>query len=391
MKLNEHYFELTESYLFSDIARRVKAFAAAHPDQKIIRMGIGDVTRPLPPAVTAALEGAAREMGQRETFRGYGPEQGYPFLREAVAAYYQSHSTVVSPEEIFIGDGAKSDLGNILDLFSPACTVLIPDPVYPVYVDTNVMAGRRIVYLNASGQNGFLPLPDPRVKADILYICSPNNPTGAAYDRQGLQAFVDYARENGALILYDAAYEAFITDPALPRSIYEIEGARQCAIEFCSLSKTAGFTGLRCGYTVVPQELVFEGHSLRAMWLRRQTTKFNGVSYPVQRAAAVALSEEGRRASEENISYYRENARLLMQALDKRGIFYTGGRHSPYLFMRCENGMGSWQYFDWLLENAGIVGTPGAGFGKNGENYFRLSAFGGREETKEAAERLLNL
>ncbi|MCI8623433.1 MAG: LL-diaminopimelate aminotransferase [Provencibacterium sp.] len=391
MKLNEHYFELTESYLFSDIARRVEAFAARHPEQKIIRMGIGDVTRPLPPVVTAALEEAAREMGKRESFRGYGPEQGYPFLRQAVADYYADRGTVVSPEEIFIGDGAKSDLGNILDLFSPDCTVLIPDPVYPVYVDTNIMAGRSIIYLEATGQNGFLPLPDSRVKADILYICSPNNPTGAVYDRRALQTFIDYARENGAVILYDAAYEAFIADPELPRSIYELEGARECAIEFCSFSKTAGFTGLRCGYTVLPGELIFDGHSLQKMWLRRQTTKFNGVSYPVQRAAAAALSPEGRGALEENLSYYRENARILADMLKNRGVFYTGGRHSPYLWMRCERGMGSWQYFDWLLENAGIVGTPGAGFGKNGENYFRLTAFGSREDTIEAAGRMLLL
>lgn len=388
MKLNAHYFSLSESYLFSDIAHRVQAFSEAHPERKVIRMGIGDVTRPLPGVVTQALEEAAREMGKKETFRGYGPEQGYPFLRQAISDYYQSRATAVDPDEIFVGDGAKSDLGNILDLFSPECTVLIPDPVYPVYVDTNLMAGRRILYLDATGQNGFLPLPDEKMQADILYICSPNNPTGAAYGKKELAAFVRYAREHEALILYDAAYEAFITDPALPRSIYEIEGARECAIEFCSFSKTAGFTGLRCGYTVVPRELAFGGHSLHGMWLRRQTTKFNGVSYPVQRAAAAALSPAGRKALQENLSYYRENAKKLSQALDARGIWYTGGKHSPYLWMRCENGMGSWQYFDWLLEKAGIVGTPGAGFGKNGENYFRLTAFGSREDTEEAVGRL---
>ena len=391
MHINTHYRQLQESYLFSDIAHRVAAFSEEHPKERVIRLGIGDVTRPLPPAVVGAMEQAVREMGQAATFRGYGPEQGYDFLREAVSGYYAGRGVAVDPEEIFISDGAKSDLGNILDIFDTDNTVLIPDPVYPVYVDTNVMAGRRILYMQASEQNGFLPLPDPAVEADIVYLCSPYNPTGAVYTADQLAAWVDYANRQGAVILFDAAYERFVCEPGLPRSIFEIEGARSCAIEFCSFSKTAGFTGTRCGYTVVPSALVRDGAMLQKLWLRRQTTKFNGVPYIVQRGAAAVFTPEGQRQVDENIAYYRENARLIAQALDELGIWYTGGKNSPYLWLKCPDGLDSWTFFDRLLHKAQVVGTPGAGFGQNGEGFFRLTAFGDRESTKEAVRRLREL
>ncbi|SCI92125.1 LL-diaminopimelate aminotransferase [uncultured Clostridium sp.] len=386
MRINTNYQNLEDSYLFSTIAKKVAQQSAEHPEQKIIRLGIGDVTLPLCAAVTDALHAAVDEMANKETFHGYGPEQGYDFLREGIRGYYAQKGVALDAGEVFISDGAKSDLGNILDLFDRANTVLVPDPVYPVYVDTNVMAGRKILYCNATEQNGFLPPPPENVEADILYICSPNNPTGAAYNREQLGAWVAYARANGAVILYDAAYEAFIQDESLPRSIYEIEGAKQCAIEFCSLSKTAGFTGLRCGYTVVPKQL-YDGR-LNAMWLRRQTTKFNGVPYIVQRAAAAVFTPEGLRQIEENLGYYRENARIMAQALREMGVWFTGGESSPYIFMKCPGGMDSWRYFDLLLKEAGVVGTPGEGFGKNGEGFFRLTAFGEREATKEAMARI---
>ena len=386
MRINTHYQDLEDSYLFSTIAKKVAQQSAEHPEQKIIRLGIGDVTLPLCPAVTDALHAAVDEMGNKETFHGYGPEQGYDFLREGIRGYYAQKGVTLEAGEVFISDGAKSDLGNILDLFDRDNIVLVPDPVYPVYVDTNVMAGRKILYCDATEQNGFLPPPPQEVEADIIYLCSPNNPTGAAYNREQLGAWVAYAKANGAVILYDAAYEAFIQDESLPRSIYEIEGAKQCAIEFCSLSKTAGFTGLRCGYTVVPLALC--GGRLNAMWLRRQTTKFNGVPYIVQRAAAAVFTPEGLRQIEENLGYYRENARIMAQALREMGVWFTGGESSPYIFMKCPGGMDSWQYFDLLLKQAGVVGTPGEGFGKNGAGFFRLTAFGEREATKEAMARI---
>lgn len=388
MKINRHFLELSESYLFSEISRRVASFQEAHPARRLIRMGIGDVTRPLAPAVVEALQRASAELSEQATFRGYGPEQGYPFLREAIRADYAARGVRLSPEEIFVGDGAKSDLGNILDLFSADNTVLIPDPVYPVYVDTNRMAGRRIVFLDANEQNGFLPTPEGAPHTDIVYLCSPNNPTGAAYGREGLQAWVEYALREGAVLLFDAAYEAFIRSPGLPRSIYEIEGADRCAIEFCSLSKTAGFTGLRCGWTVVPAALEADGVPLKKLWLRRQTTKFNGVSYPVQRAAEAVFTVDGYGQVQATLEFYRENARLLADALRRGGIWFTGGENSPYLWMKCPAGTDSWQYFDLLLEGPGIVGTPGAGFGKNGEGFFRLTAFGSREDTAAAAAAL---
>lgn len=387
LKINENYAKLKESYLFSEIAHRVSAFSKEHPEKKLIRMGIGDVTLPLCDAVVSTMKQASEEMGKAETFRGYGPEQGYDFIKEKIREYYAKRGVSLSPDSIFISDGAKSDLGNILDIFSKDNTVLIPDPVYPVYVDTNVMDGRKIVFADANEKNGFLPLPDDKTDADIIYICSPNNPTGAVYDREGLTKWVDFAKKHGSVILFDAAYEAFVADKELPRSIYEIDGAKECAIEFCSLSKTAGFTGTRCGYTVVPEELIFGGHSLNKFWLRRQTTKFNGVSYIVQRAAEAVFSDEGQKQIIENINYYRENARIITSAFDELGITYFGGKNSPYIWMKCPDGMDSWTFFDRLLTDAGVVGTPGAGFGENGEGFFRLTSFSNHENTTEAMER----
>ena len=394
-RINANFMNVKESYLFSDIAKKVNAFTDANPDKKLIRLGIGDVTRPLVPAVVEAMHQAVDEMGAAETFRGYGPEQGYSFLHDAVQGYYKSFGVSLDSDEIFISDGAKSDVANITDLFDQANTVLAPDPVYPVYVDTNIMNGRNIVYLDANEENGFLPLPPADVKADMVYLCSPNNPTGAAYSHAQLKAWVDYANENGAVILYDAAYEAFVAEDGLARSIFEIEGAKTCAIEFCSLSKTAGFTGTRCGYTVVPKALTFTANgkeaSLNKMWLRRQTTKFNGVPYIIQRGAAAVFSEEGLAQIRENIHYYRENALTIAKTLDELGIEYYGGVNSPYVWLKCPDGMKSWDFFDLLLNNAAVVGTPGAGFGKNGEGYFRLTSFNNHENTKEAMERLRTL
>ena len=388
MKINENYLALKESYLFSDIAKKVAAFTASHPEASIIRLGIGDVTLPLVPAVVEALESASREMGVKETFRGYGPEQGYGFLKDAIRDYYAAKGVSLESEEIFISDGAKSDLGNILDIFSTDNTVLVPDPVYPVYVDTNIMAGRRIVYANANEENDFLPMPDASVHADIIYICSPNNPTGAVYTKEQLEKWVAYALEQNAVILFDSAYESFVRDDSLPTSIYAVEGAKKCAIEFCSFSKTAGFTGTRCGYTVVPNELEYGGVKLNKLWLRRQTTKFNGVPYIIQKGAAAVFTPEGQKQIRANIDYYMENARLVSETLNKMGIWHTGGKNSPYIWLKCPNDMKSWEYFDYLLENAHVVGTPGAGFGVNGEGFFRLTAFNSRENVLEAVKRI---
>jgi LL-diaminopimelate aminotransferase len=388
MLVNKNFFNVSESYLFSTIAKKVNEFAAKHPDKKIIRMGIGDVTRPLCPAVVGALKRAALEMGDAATFRGYGPEQGYDFLRTAIKDYYLRRGIELELEEIFISDGAKSDIANILDLFAAENTVLIPNPVYPVYLDTNIMGGRKILFMDANEQNLFLPLPDRSVKADIIYICSPNNPTGAVYDTEGLKKWVDYARGNGAIILFDAAYEAYIRDDGLPRSIFEIEGAEECAIEFCSLSKTAGFTGTRCGYTVVPKALSKLGADINKMWLRRQTTKFNGVAYIVQRGAEAVFTPDGQRQIRESIGYYMENAGIISSALSEAGVWHVGGKNSPYIWLKCPDGMSSWDFFDYLLEKANVVGTPGSGFGKNGEGYFRMTAFASRENTIEAMERI---
>ena len=390
MKMNHHYEEISQSYLFSTVAKKAADFQKKYPDREMIKLSIGDVTLPLAGAVIKALHGAVDEMGKAETFRGYGPEQGYAFLQEAIAKYYAGHGVQLDPNEIFVSDGAKSDLGNILDLFDQDNVVLVPDPVYPVYVDTNVMAGRKVLYAPANEENGFLPMPDDSVKADIIYLCSPNNPTGALYTREQLAQWVAYARKNDAILLFDAAYECFVTDPALPRSIFEIEGAKECAIEFCSFSKIAGFTGTRCGYTVVPMAIEREGMSPNKMWLRRQTTKFNGVPYIVQRGAAAVFTEDGMAEIQHNLDYYRANAKVIAGALDECGVWYCGGKNSPYIWMKCPGGMDSWTFFDWLLETTGVVGTPGVGFGSCGEGFFRLTAFGNAEKTKIAAERVKN-
>jgi LL-diaminopimelate aminotransferase len=387
MKTNRNYDNLAQSYLFSTIAKKVNEYVSNNPDKKVIRLGIGDVTKPLCKAVIEAMHKAVDEMGVQETFRGYGPEQGYDFLRTAVQKYYTKYGVNLELDEIFISDGAKSDVGNILDLFDKENTVLVPDPVYPVYVDTNIMHGRKVVYVDATGENEFLPSPDKNVKADIIYICSPNNPTGAVYGKSQLKEWVEYAQSMNAIILFDSAYECFVSDDNLPHSIYEIEGAKDCAIEFCSLSKTAGFTGTRCGYTIVPKNL----GKLNKMWLRRQTTKFNGVPYIVQRGAEAVFTDEGLKEIRENIEYYKENAKLISEMLAKCGIWHVGGKHSPYIWLRCPNNMSSWEFFDYLLENAQVVGTPGAGFGKNGEGYFRLTSFGSKENTIEAMKRFEQL
>ena len=390
-KINQHYRQLKDSYLFSDIARRVAAFSQAHPEKEIIRMGIGDVTLPLMPSVISSLHSAVEEMADASTFRGYGPEQGYGFLRDAIRAYYVRFGVQLDPDEIFVSDGAKSDLGNITDLFSADNTVLIPAPVYPVYVDTNLMNGRKILYMNANAENGFLPMPDPEIRADLIYLCSPNNPTGAVYTREQLAAWIDYALAQDAVLLFDAAYEAFIGDSSLPHSIFELPDAKRCAIEFCSLSKTAGFTGTRCGYTIIPKTLKIEGMSPNRMWNRRQATKFNGVPYIIQRGAEAAFSEEGVRQSQEMIAYYKKNTAVMAETLERCGVHFFGGVHSPYLWMECPDGMDSWTFFDYLLENAAIVGTPGAGFGINGEGYFRLTGFGSQQKTMEAMQRISSL
>ena len=388
MKANQNYKNIAQSYLFSTIAKKVNEFSQKNPDKKIIKLGIGDVTLPLCRAVVDALKSASDEMGVKETFHGYGPEQGYDFLKEEIQKYYQDNKVNLDIDEIFISDGAKSDIGNILDLFDKDNKVLVPDPVYPVYVDTNTMAGREIEFIDANAQNNFLPMPDNNIKADIIYLCSPNNPTGAVYNKEQLKQWVDFANKNNAIILFDAAYECFITDSSLPRSIFEIEGAKTCAIEFCSFSKMAGFTGTRCGWTVVPKTLEFDDMNLNKMWLRRQTTKFNGVPYIVQKGAQAVFSEEGKKQIKENLNYYKENAKMISEVLTKHNIWHIGGKHSPYIWLKCPNDMNSWDFFDYLLENIQIVGTPGAGFGKNGEKYFRLTSFGSKENTKEAVERL---
>ena len=397
-KLNENYQNVKDSYLFAEIARRVKVYEETHPEKAadIIRLGIGDVTLPLTKSVIEALHEAVDSQAVSETFKGYGPEQGYAFAQEAIADYYARNGVEVKVSDIFISDGAKSDTGNITELFAKDNVVLVPDPVYPVYVDTNTMDGKNIIYMNGTKENDFLPMPDENVKADIIYLCSPNNPTGACYNKEQLEAWVAYALKNDAVILYDSAYEAFITDPTLPRSIYAIEGAKKWAIEFCSLYKTAGFTGTRFSYTVVPEELVFETSnggtlSLHNMWNRRQCTKFNGTPYIIQYAGAKVFTEEGMKECQENIGYYRENAHMIAETLEKKGISFTGGVNSPYIWFECPKGMESWEFFDYLLENAQIVGTPGAGFGENGKNYFRLTSFGKHEKTKEAMERFNTL
>lgn len=388
MQLNPHYAELNESYLFSTISHKIADYQKAHPEADVIRLGIGDVTLPLATPVIEALHKAVEEMAHKETFRGYGPEQGYDFLREAIRGYYADRGVKLELDEIFVSDGAKSDLGNLLDLFSVENSVLVPDPVYPVYVDDNVMAGRTIRYMAANAENNFLPMPDASTEGDIVYLCSPNNPTGATYTKEQLAVWVQWAKEHHAVILYDAAYECFVSEEGCARSIYEVDGAKEVAVEVCSFSKIAGFTGTRCGYTIVPFGIQSNGQSLNKMWLRRQTTKFNGVPYIVQRGAEAVFTEEGMREIQNNLDYYRNNAAVIAAALDEAGVWYCGGKNSPYIWLRCPKNMGSWEFFDWLLETAHIVGTPGEGFGACGQGYFRLTAFGDAERTKQAAERL---
>ena len=400
-RINENYGKLPGSYLFAEIARRVAAYSAENPEAKLIRLGIGDVTRPLVPAVIEAMHKAVDEMANKDTFRGYGPEQGYDFLRKAIVeGDFTSRGVGISMDEIFVSDGAKSDCGNIGDIFSVDNKVAVCDPVYPVYVDTNAMAGRageyladqemwsNIYYMPTTAENGFVP-ELPKEKVDIIYLCFPNNPTGTTLNREQLKVWVDYANENDAVILYDAAYEAFITEESVPHTIYEISGAKTCAIEFHSFSKTAGFTGNRCAYTVVPKELVRQGQSLNAMWNRRHTTKFNGVPYVVQRGAEAIYSPEGRRQVMETISYYQENARVIREGLKAAGLEVYGGVNSPYVWFKTPTD--SWSFFDRLLKEANVVTTPGAGFGPSGEGYIRVTAFGDAEATKQAVERILSL
>ena len=399
--VNENYAKLQASYLFAEIARRIRAYEAENPPRPIIRMGIGDVTEPLPPACVAAMHRAVDEMAARETFRGYGPEQGYAFLREAIAANdFQSRGADIAADEIFVSDGAKCDTANIQELFADKIRIAVPDPVYPVYVDTNVMAGRTgpaadgryagLVYLDGSADNGFVPqLPAEAV--DLIYLCFPNNPTGATATREQLAAWVDYARANKALILFDAAYEAFIRDPSIPHSIFEIPGARECAIEFRSFSKTAGFTGTRCAFTVIPKDCHAytangEPVALHPMWMRRHTTKFNGVSYPVQRAAEAVYSPEGKKQIHELIDFYLGNAAIVRKTMRKLGLRATGGENSPYIWVR--TGGSSWDFFDHLLRECQVVVTPGAGFGRCGEGYIRISAFNSRANVEEAMARI---
>ena len=400
-KINENYQKLPGSYLFAEIARRVAAYSAEHPEKKLIRLGIGDVTLPLAPAVIEAMHKAVDEMGARETFRGYGPEQGYDFLRKAIVeGDYAPYGVKIDMGEVFVSDGAKSDCGNIGDIFSADNIVAVCDPVYPVYVDTNAMAGRageylakeekwsNIYYMPTTAENGFVP-ELPRTHVDLIYLCLPNNPTGTTLTRDQLQVWVDYANREDAVILFDAAYEAFITENDVPHSIYELPGARTCAIEFHSFSKTAGFTGNRCAYTVIPKELIRQGQSLNAMWNRRHTTKFNGVPYVVQRGAEAVYSPEGKKQIRETIAFYQENARIIREGLQAAGLEVYGGVNSPYVWFKTPTD--SWSFFDRLLKEAGVVTTPGAGFGPSGEGYIRVTAFGGREDTREAVARIAAL
>lgn len=402
--INDNYLKLKAGYLFPEIARRVKEFSEKNPSAQIIRLGIGDVTLPLPPSLVRAGQAAFAEMGETSGFRGYGPEQGYEFLRQVIAANdFKSRGASVDADEIFISDGSKCDTGNIQEIFAHEARVAVPDPVYPVYVDTNVMAGRTgeadangrykgLVYLNATGATGFLP-ELPQEPVDVVYLCFPNNPTGSVASKEELGKWVAYARKNGTLILFDAAYEAFISDPKLPHSIYEIDGARECAIEFRSFSKTAGFTGTRCAFTVVPKELKGKARdgsavSLYALWNRRQATKFNGVSYPIQKAAEACYTDAGKKEIREMIAYYMSNARVIREGLTKFGIEVSGGVNAPYIWLKTPNGLGSWEFFDKLLNELHIVGTPGSGFGACGEGYFRISAFGSAANVAEAMARL---
>ena len=402
--INENFLKLQSSYLFATIAKKVKEYSNNNPDKELIKLGIGDVTRPIVPAVIEAMHKAVDEMGQAETFRGYGPEQGYDFLREKIADEYKARGIELDINDIFVSDGAKCDTGNIVDIFAQDNIVAITDPVYPVYLDTNVMAGRsgdynsekgiyeKIVYMPANSENGFIP-ELPQEKVDMIYLCFPNNPTGTTLSKNELKKWVDYAKQNDAIILYDAAYEAFITEEGVPHSIYEVEGAKDVAIEFKSYSKTAGFTGLRCGYVVIPKTVKGKTKSgeeveLNQLWNRRQCTKFNGASYVIQRAAEAIYSEKGKKEIKENIDYYLNNATIIRQGLEESGFTIFGGVNAPYIWLKVPNGMGSWEFFDILLEKVGVIGTPGVGFGPSGEGYFRLTAFGTKENTEKAIEKI---
>ena len=388
---NKYYSELKDSYLFYNIAQKTKAYVEQHPGTKLLRMGIGDVSLPLCDAVIRALHEAVDDQASKSSFHGYMPECGASFLREKIAEHYEKRGVSLSADEVFVSSGASDEIGDILDLFERSSSALVNVPAYPAYVDANVMAGRKIVHLSSSEENNFLPEPGEDIKADLLYICSPNNPTGAVFSREQLQAWVDFANENGSVILFDAAYEAFIEDETLPHSIFELDGAKTCAIEICSLSKTAGFTGTRLGYTVIPKALKRNGMNLNEMWVRNRTTKTNGVSYIIQKGGAAVFTEEGQRQIHENIQIYKKNAKILMKALDQIGMWYCGGKNAPYIWMRCPRGMKSWEFFDYLLHKIQVVGTPGEGFGAAGEGYFRFSTFGSPEDTKEAAERIVTL
>ena len=386
ISINENFGKIKQNYLFSDIAARVKAYKEKNPEADIIRLGIGDVTLPLPEPAVRAMEAASREMGVKETFRGYPPEYGYDFLREAISKHYAKLGTDIKPSAVFVSDGAKSDLGNLVDIMGDN-EIIIPDPVYPVYVDSNLMNGRKVSFVEGSKDNDFLPLPpsDTDIEPSVIYICSPNNPTGAVYSREGLTAWVEFALKTGSLIIFDAAYEAFISEDK-PHTIYEIPGADLCAVEVSSFSKFAGFTGVRCGWTIVPDSLESDGIKLSKFWARRQATKFNGVSYVTQSGAAASLSGKGLEDCKANIAYYKRNAAALAEVFTEKGIYFTGGVNSPYIWLKCPDNMGGWEFFDMILNRFGIVGTPGEGFGENGAGYFRLTAFGSYENTLKACE-----
>lgn len=386
---NMNYKNLKDSYLFYNIAQKTNAYLEEHPGTHLYKMGIGDVSLPLCDAVIQALHRAVDDQAVQTTFHGYMPECGDPALRNVIASYYRRRGVNISPKEVFVSSGASDELGDILDLFGNHKTVLIMEPAYPAYVDANLIAGNQIIHMPAGKENGFLPLPEETIQTDIIYICSPNNPTGAVFQREQLQAWIEYANKTEAIILFDAAYEAFIEDENIPHSIYEIPGAENCAIEICSLSKTAGFTGTRCGYTIIPEKLICNDMNLHDMWVRNRTTKTNGVSYIIQKGAAAIFTEEGQKQIHENIKIYKQNAACLMEALDQLGIWYCGGKNAPYIWMKCPGNMRSWEFFDYLLEKIQVIGTPGEGFGKCGEGYFRFSTFGSPEDTKEAAKRLV--
>ncbi len=405
IKINENFLKMQDSYLFSTIAKKVAKYQEENPDKRVIKLGIGDVTRPIVPKVLEQMKKAVDEVGNSSTFRGYGPEQGYDFLRDAIVKYdYKTRGVNIDSDEVFVSDGAKCDCGNIVDLFGVDNKVAITDPVYPVYLDTNIMSGRTgkynektgkyegMIYIPCTAENNFVP-ELPKEVPDMIYLCFPNNPTGTVLKKEELAKWVKYAKENKSIILFDSAYEAFITEKDIPHTIYEIEGAKEVAIEFRSFSKTAGFTGIRCAYTVVPKELIIESSngekvSLNKLWNRRQCTKFNGVSYITQRGAEAVYTEEGQKEIKENIKYYLDNAKIIREGLDEAGIKYYGGINSPYVWLKVPNNMKSWDFFDLLLEKANVVGTPGVGFGPSGEGYFRLTAFGERENTEEAMRRI---